>query len=213
MGTKILNKNSTRAISTLIIVVIVVIVVIAVGVGVYVGTRGSSKASSSTTPSPKPTVTATSSPSATTTPKTTSTSGIATATSYEFNETGTASNGTVLDTVYYATKNLGTSNVDLLEVATTPSSGIIEYIINGAQQKAWVYQGGQWTDLSSEFSTILPTVESSAGIYTNMLEYYGGSGSFTYTIPSGQPNAGDKATFTNIKINPSLPDSLFVGPS
>ena len=138
---------------------------------------------------------------------------IATATSYEFNETGTAPNGTVLDMLYYATKNLGTSNVDLIEVATSPSSGTLEYIINGGQQKAWFYQNGQWTDISTEFSDILPTIESTAGLYTNMLEGWGGSGSFKYTIPSGQPNAGDTASFTNIQINPSLPDSLFVGPT
>lgn len=211
----ILNKNSKRGISTLIIVVIVVIAVIVVGVGVYVGTRGGSKASPSTTPTPKPTTTATSSPSSTTTPKPTSTSksDIATASSYEFNETGKASNGTVLDTVYYATKNLGTSNVELLEVATTPSSGTTELIINGVQQKAWEYSDGTWTDLSAEYASFQSTVQSSAGIYTNMLEYYGGSGSYTYTIPSGQPNAGDTATFTNIQINPSLPDSMFQPPS
>ena len=119
----------------------------------------------------------------------------------------------MLDTLYYATKNLGTSNVELIEVVTTPSGGTIEYIVNGAQQKAWVYQGGQWTDISTEYTAILPTVESTAGVYVNMLEYYGGSGSFTYTIPNGQPNAGDTATFTNIQINPSLPDSLFQQPS
>ena len=171
---KIINKKSTRGISALIIVVIVVIAVVVVGVGVYVVTRGNGTSpGASTTPTPASTTTATpTSSSSTTTPKPTSTSTnkIATATSYEFNETGTASNGTVLDTVYYASKNIGTSNVDLIEVVTTPSSGTLEYIVNGAQQKAWVYQSGQWTDLSSEFSTILPTVQSAAGIYTNMLE-------------------------------------------
>jgi hypothetical protein len=219
MGTrKIMSKNSTRAISTLLIVGIVVIAVVIVGAGVYFATRGGGAGpSTSTTPTPASTTTATPKPSstatATSTPTSTSTNGIGTATSYEFNETGTASNGTVLDTVYYASKNIGTSNVDLLEVITTPSSGTIEYIVNGAQQKVWVYQGGQWTDLSSEFSTILPTVQSSAGLYTNMLTNYGGSGGYTYTIPSGQPNAGDTATFTNIQINPSLPDSMFQPPS
>jgi len=208
---KIINKNSTRAISTLVIVVIVVIAVVVVGVGVYVGTRGSSKSSSTATPTPKPTATAKSSPSATATPKptSTSTSGIATASSYEFNETGKASNGTVLDTVYYAAKNIGTSNAELLWVVTTPSSGTTELIINGVQQKAWEYSDGTWTDLSAEYSSFQSTVQSSAGVYVNMLTYYGGSGSYTYTIPSGQPNAGDTATFTNIQINPSLPDSMF----
>ncbi len=203
-----MSKKNVRGISKLIIVAIVVIAVVVVGVGIYAATRGGgTNPGTSTTPTPSSSATATPKPTSTSTNK------IATATSYEFNETGTASNGTVLDTVFYATKNVGTSNVDLLEVVTTPSSGTLEYIVNGAQQKAWVYQGGQWTDLSSEFSTILPTVQSAAGLYTNMLEAYGGSGSYTYTIPSGQTNAGDKAAFTNIQINPSLPDSLFQPPT
>jgi hypothetical protein len=202
---KIMNKNSTRAISTLIIVAIVVIAVVVVGAGVYLATRGNGTGPN-TSPTPTPNLTA----SATASPTPTSTNSIATATSYEFNETGTASNGTVLDTLYYATKNLGTSNVELIEVVNSPS---IEYIVNGVQQKAWVYSGGQWTDISSAYTSQLSTVESTAGIYVNMLKAYGGSGSFTYTIPSGQPNAGDKATFTNIQINPSLPDSMFQPPS
>ena len=154
MGTrKIMNKNSTRAVSTLFIMAIIVIAVVVVGAGVYLATRGGgSSPSTSPTPTPSmstsPTNTPSSSSSPTAKPSPTSTSSISTASSYAFNETGTASNGTVLDTLYYATKNLGTSNVDLIEVITTPSAGSIEYIINGAQQKAWVYQGGQWTDLS-----------------------------------------------------------------
>jgi hypothetical protein len=205
---KIMNKNSTRAISTLIIVAIVVIAVVVVGAGVYLATRGNGTGPS-TSPTPIPSSTA----SATATPTPTSTSSIASATSYEFNETGTASNGTVLDTIYYATKNLGTSNVELIEVVNSSSGGTIEYIVNGVQQKAWVYSAGQWTDISSSYTSQLSTVESTAGIYVNMLKAYGGSGSFTYTVPSGQPNAGDKATFTNIQINPSLPDSMFQPPS
>ncbi|HKM60626.1 MAG TPA: hypothetical protein VJY36_07120 [Candidatus Bathyarchaeia archaeon] len=208
MGEKRINKKSVRGISAVIIVIIIVIAAVVVGVGVYLATRSSGTGSSnSATPSPKP------SSSAAATASPTSTGKIATATSYEFNETGTASNGTVLDTLYYATKNLGTTNVDLYEVATTPSSGTLIYIINGGEQKAWAYANGQWTDISTEYASIQPTVQSTAGLYVNMLEGWGGSGSFTYTIPSGQQNAGDKATFTNIKINPSLPDSLFQGPS
>ncbi len=205
---KITSKKNVRGISKLIIVAIVVIAVVVVGVGIYVATRGGG-----TSPSTSATPTPSSSATATPKPTSTSTNGIATATSYAFNETGTASNGTVLDTLFYASKNIGTSNVDLIEVTTAPSSGTFEYIVNGAQQKAWVYEGGQWTDISNEFASILPTVQSSAGIYVNMLKAYGGSGSFTYTVPSGQPNAGDKATFTNIQVNPSLPDSLFMPPS
>jgi len=213
---KFFGKNSNRAIGKIIIVAIVVIAIVVIGVGAYVATRGGNGPSTSSTPTPTASSPTTTTPSSTTTPKPTSTttSGISTATSYEFNETGTSSNGTVLDTLFYATKNIGTSNVDLIEITTAPSSGTFEYIVNGAQQKVWAVQDGQVTDLSSEFSTILPSVQSSAGIYTNMLQYYSGSsGSFTYTIPSGQTNVGDTATFTNIHINTSLPDSLFQPPT
>jgi hypothetical protein len=215
---EIINKKGVRGISALIVVVIIVIAVVVVGVGIYAATRGG-KTSPSASPTPTPsssasaTTTPTSIATASPTPTSTSTSGIATASSYEFNLTGTASNGTVLDTAYYATKNLGTSSVELHWEVTTPSAGTIEYIINGALQKAWLYQGGQWTDISVAFTSDLSTVESAAGLYVNMLTYYGGSGSFTYTVPAGQPNAGFTDTFTNVHINPSLPDSLFQGPS
>jgi hypothetical protein len=209
---KIMNKNSTRAVSTLLVVAIVVIAVVVVGAGVYLATRGGGT-SPGTSPTPTPTSSSSATATATPKPTSTSTSSIGTASSYTFNETGTASNGTVLDTLYYATKNIGTSNVELIEVISTPSGGTIEYIVNGVQQKAWVYSDGQWTDISSAYTSQLSTVQSTAGIYVNMLEHYGGSGSFTYTIPSGQPNSGDTATFSNIQINPSLPDSMFQPPS
>jgi len=225
---KILRKKDIRGISTLLVVAVIVVAVVVIGVGAYLATRGGSGTSPSPGVSPTPTSTSTATTPPSTTPGSTSTastatptlaptstssSNIAGATSYEFNETGTASNGTVLDTIYYATKNLGTPNVDLIEVVSTPSSGMLEYIINGAQQKVWVYEGGQWTDISTEYSATLSSVQSSAGIYVNMLVGWGGSGSFKYTVPSGQPNAGDTATFTNIQINPNLPDSLFQGPA
>jgi cytoskeletal protein RodZ len=232
---KFLGKNNTRAVSKILVAAIVVIVVVAVGVGAYLATRGtgtspSPSPSASSTPTPgttnsaTPTAAISTTSSASSTPKpsttaapttapTTAPGGIAKATSYEFNETGTAANGTQLDTVFYAAKNLGTSNVEFIDVVTTPQGGTFEYIVNGAQQKAWAYSGGQWIDFSTEYATQLSTVQSTAAAYTNMLTTWGGTGSFTYTIPAGQPNAGDTATFTNIQINPNLPDSLFQPPS
>jgi len=225
---KTLNKDSIRAVSAILIVIIVVVAAVVIGVGAYVATRHSSS-SPSTTPSPAPSATmppsqsatspptsATSAPpssSATPTPAPTSTSGIATASSYEFNLTEVASNGTTIDTAFYAAKNLGSSSVEYLWIAQIPSTGTFEYIINGPQQKAWYIINGQVTDLSTEYTTQLSSVESNAGLYVNMLKGWGGSGSFTYTIPAGQPNAGDKAEFTNVQINPSLPDSLFQPPT
>ena len=201
---KMINKKGTRAISTLLIVAIIVIAVVVVGVGIYAATRGGG-----TTPSTSATPTPTTSTSATASPTSTSTSGIATASSYEFNLTVTDNTGAVAAQGYWAAKNLGTSNVEFMYVETTPSGGTVESIVNGVQQKAWVYSGGQWTDISSEFTSQLSTVESTAGVYVNMLKAYGGSGSFTYTAPNG---AGTD-TFTNVHINTSLPDSQFQPPA
>jgi len=226
-----LGKNSTRAVSKLVVAVIVVIAVVAVGVGAYLATRGTGtgpstsltstpgttnsatptaaiSTTSGTSPTPAPSGTAAPTASPTSVP-----AGIAKATSYEFNETGTAANGTQLDTLFYAAKNLGTSNVEFIDVISTPQGGTIEYIVNGVQQKAWAYTDGQWIDFSTAYATQLSTVQSTAGLYVNMLTGWGGTGSFTYTIPAGQPNAGYTATFTNIQINPNLPDSLFQPPA
>jgi len=42
--------------------------------------------------------------------------------------------------------------------------------------------------------------------------YNNGSGTFDAKVPAGEPDAGNTVTFTNIQINPSLPDSLFKPP-
>jgi len=210
-----LSKNTLRAVSPVIVAIIIIIVIVVAGVGVYVATRHSAT-STTTTTTPTPTSTsktsATSSPTPTATQSSKSTN-IATASSYEFNLTEYAANGTLVDTGFYAADNLGTSNVQLLWVAQTPSSGTIEYVVNGETQQAWVVVNGQVTNLSAEFSSQATSVETDAGLYVNMLKGWGGSGSFTYTVPSGQPNAGYKAEFTNIHLNISLPATYFQAPS
>jgi len=207
-----LSKNNIRAVSPVIVAVIIVVVIVVAGVGVYVATRHTTSPST-TTPTPTPTSkTSTSSPTPTATQSSKSTD-ITTATSYEFNVTEYASNGTLVDQGFYAADNLGTSNVQYLWIAQIPSQGTIEYIVNGETQQAWAIVNGQVTDVSSAFSSQLTTIETTAGVWVNMLKGWGGSGSFTYTIPSGQPNAGYKAEFTNIHLNISLPASDFQAPS
>jgi len=213
---KIFSKNGIRAVSSVIVAVIVIVAIVVVGVGVYVATRHSSTTSTATTATPTPKTSSTSSPKATSTAESTptsSTNDIATASSYEFNLTEYAANGTLVDTGFYAADNLGTSNVQLLWVAQTPSQGTFEYIVNGETQQAWAVTNGQVTNLSAGFSSEVSIVEADAGLYVNMLKGWGGSGSFTYTVPTGQPNAGYKAEFTNIHLNISLPATYFQAPS
>jgi len=208
-----LSKNNIRAVSPVIVAIIIVVIIVVAGVGAYVATRHTT--SPSTTPTPTPTSTSktsTSSPTPTATHASTSTD-ITTATSYEFNLTEYASNGTLVDTGFYAADNLGTSNVQYLWIAQIPSQGTIEEIVNGETQQAWAVANGQVTDLSTAYPTELTTIEATAGVWVNMLKGWGGSGSFTYTVPSGQPNAGYKAEFTNIHLNISLPATYFQAPS
>jgi len=213
---KFFSGKTAHAISAIVIVIIIVVAAIVVGVGVYIGTRVSTSGpntSATATPAasstPTPVATPTPAPSTGPTPTSTATpTGLGNATSYEFNATEISDIGAPVANLYYATKNLGTSNEELIWVVTTPSTGTSEYIINGIEQKAWIYSNGQWTDVSSQFGSQQSNVE-----IEGMLGGWKGSGGFTYTIPFGGEGGGDTVTFTNIQINPSLPDSSFQPPT
>jgi hypothetical protein len=75
------------------------------------------------------------------------------------------------------------------------------YIINGAQQKVWIYAAGQWIDMSGSFSEYWGTWEGAfEGYQTDLSGWTGG----TYTSPDGT------VTIHDIIVNPTLDDSLFV---
>ena len=218
---KFFGGKTVHAISAVVIVIIIVVAVIVVGVGVYIVTRGNeTNANMSPTPTPitsaTPSPTASVEPTSTATPTASSTAapeGLGNATSYEFNATETSNTGALVANLYYATKNLGTSNEELIWVVSTPSTGTTEYIINGIEQKAWIYSNGNWTDYSSSYAVQQSSVELEGTGYADMLAGYGGTGSFSYTVPAGQQDSGDNVLFTNIQINPSIPDASFQPPS
>jgi len=210
-------RGNTQAITTIVIVVIIVIAAVVIGIGVYIATRGSgshpstsptSIPTSSTVPSSTPTAT----PTLNTSPIAIPTTSIGNANSYEYNATETSNTGAFVATLYYAAKNLNNSNIELLWVVTTPSTGTVEYIANGIQQTAWTNSNGQWTEAS--YGNQLNNIQLEAYGYTNLLSgYNNGSGTFDAKVPAGEPDAGNTVTFTNIQINPSLPDSLFKPPT
>jgi hypothetical protein len=183
---------------TLIAVAVIVIVAVAAVAGAYLATRGVSP-SPSVTPTPTPSAAVT--PTPTPTPTATS-NGVATASSLQFS-VDVSSGGTLQETYTYYIKNIGTSNA-MFRVEGTGSQGNFVYIINGAQQKAWVYENGAWTDLSSEFSTQWSSWSSAFTGYKNNLVNWPGYGDWTYTAPDGTT-----VRLYDITVNPSLADSLF----
>jgi hypothetical protein len=104
----------------------------------------------------------------------------------------------------YMVKNAGTSSL-MIRVEMELSSGEdMAYIINGAEQKAWVYSDGEWTDLSVAFQTYWDTWNSAWEGYRTGLVDWTGVGDWSYTSPNG-----DGIRIYDITVNPSLADSLF----
>jgi hypothetical protein len=206
----------------LIIVAIVLIAIVVVAIGVYALMQGGGggatpSASPTSTPAitPTPTVSGgglgTIPPSAAVTPTPTATAtisggrpNVAGASSLQFSVTVTNSSGTLLGTYTYYAKNAGTSNLAIrIEMTDTSGSNVV-YIVNGALQKAWLETGGQWTDLSSSFTSTWSTWNQAFTGYQNSLAGWAGNGDWTYNSPSGE-----SVRVYNISVNPSLPDSLF----
>lgn len=104
----------------------------------------------------------------------------------------------------YMIKNAETSDM-MMRIEMESSSGDnMAYIINGAEQKAWVYSDGEWMDLSTDFQTYWNTWNSAwEGYRTNLLDWTG-VGDWSYTTPNG-----DVVRIYDINVNPSLADSLF----
>jgi len=99
----------------------------------------------------------------------------------------------------FKAKDIGSSSMRIRIEGTAAGYDFI-YIINGANQTLWVYAMGQWTDMSSSFSTYWDTWTGAfEGYQTNLSGWTGG----TYTSPDGT------VTIHDIIVNPSLDDSLF----
>jgi flagellar basal body-associated protein FliL len=103
----------------------------------------------------------------------------------------------------YMLKNAGTSSL-MMRIEMESSDDNWVYIINGAQEKVWVYSDGEWMDLSVAFPTYWDTWNSAwQGYRTNLLDWTG-VGDWSYTTPNG-----DTVRIYDITVNPSLADSLF----
>jgi hypothetical protein len=156
---------------------IIVIIVVAVVVGVILATRGGGGGGSTG-------------------------GNVAGASSLQFSADVTA--GGTLTTYTYSAKNIGTSNA-MLRIEWTGTEGNTIYIINGAQKQAWLYENGQWNNLSDYFTTYWTQWNSTFTGFKSNLIHWSGSGDYTYT----DPNNGDTIRIYNISVNPSLADSLF----
>ena len=103
----------------------------------------------------------------------------------------------------YSVKNAGTSSL-MMRIEMQAEGESFIYIINGAQEKVWMYSEGEWMDFSEMYPTYWETWNSAWQGYHDTLIDWTGVGDWTYTTPNG-----DSVRIYDITINPSLPDSLF----
>jgi hypothetical protein len=103
----------------------------------------------------------------------------------------------------YMVKNAGTSSL-MMRIEMESAEEDFIYIINGAQEKVWIYSDEEWMDFSNMYPTYWETWNSAwLGYRTNLLDWTG-YGDWSYTTPEG-----DSVRIYDIDVNPSLSDSLF----
>lgn len=130
------------------------------------------------------------------------TTDVAGASSLQFSVSVTQT-GVGQEVATYMVKNAGTSGMMMRIDMTDVSGENFIYIINGVQEKVWVYSEGEWTDLSVAYSTYWDTWNSAWEGYRTSLADWTGVGDWSYTTPDGEVSIYD------IDVNPSLADSLF----
>jgi hypothetical protein len=191
---------SSKQSRKLLIAVIAVIVIVLLIIGIYLAMGAFSTGPSGTsTPTPSTGVTAT--PTATATSSSTG-SNIASASSLQYTVSLTnSSTGASLGSWTYYAKDYGTANFKM-RIEFTDSSGSSVYIINGVLKEAWIEVDGQWTDLSSAYSSYYDSWSTLNTEYVNNLATWTG-GDWTYSA------GGETIRIYNISVNPSLADSLF----
>ena len=194
---------SKKSRKTMIVALAVVLIAVLV-VGVYLAAQNLSTNTSVTpTPTPIPGTTATPSPSTSPTNGGTAVD-IAGANSLQFTVTMTESSGATTGSYTYSAKNAGTSNMMIRVEFTDPaSSSNFIYIVNGALKQAWMSSNGEWIDLSSTYDSQYSNWDETFSDYKNNLSDWTGLGDWSYTV------GGETIRIHNIKVNPSLPDSMF----
>ena len=188
-----------------------IIIALVVSIAAIGCSSGSSKPKSTPTPTQAPTQTAT--PTATATPTseptaeptatpTTGPNEAALATSLDFTIQVDTEN--VSYTYRYRARNIGTSSLDIRVDVTSAQMNAV-YIVSGSSQQAWIYSDGQWLDVSQMFDIYWDTWNGSfVGYQTALAEEWTGLQDWTHTVPGV-----GTVTYTNIEINPALPDSIF----
>jgi hypothetical protein len=195
-------KKSSR--KTLLAVLLIVVVVVVI-VGVYLATMNNAGTDTSATPTPAPTATSgpTGSSSPTATPAPTSTGvDVADASSLQYSVDATSGGVSQGSYTYYG-KNAGTANF-MMRIDYTDDTGAQgAFIINSAEQKAWSYSDGTWTDISEAYTMQYDTWNTLWQGYVGSLSAWNGIGDYTYSAN------GDSVRIYGVMVNPSLPDSLF----
>ena len=189
-----------------LIAVLIIILIVALIIGIYLATGGIGTNTSVTpTATPNSGATATPSSGATSTPTSSGTGvNVAGASSLQFTVSITNSSGGAMTSYTYSAKNAGTTNMMIRVEFTDPNGGgSFAYIVNGAQQKAWMQTGGQWIDLTSSFANEFDSWDSTFKSYQTSLADWNGLGDWSYTVN------GETIRIHDIRVNPSLPDSMF----
>jgi uncharacterized protein (UPF0333 family) len=106
-----------------------------------------------------------------------------------------AEEGNSIGTTVYKAKNIGTDNF-MLRIEINAEGMDLIYIVNGAEQKAWADEGSGWQDLSDTF-------QAQWDAYTGIFPDWTTGGTFT-------DGDGYTVTVSDVQINPTLEDSLFV---
>jgi hypothetical protein len=182
-----LNK---KGISTLLIVAIVVIAVIIAGIAVYVLYSGGGEEGGSPGPSPTP------SP------------DVEGASSLAFKVNGTI--GGANELYAFTAKNLGTSDILMRTDEFDADGNAFTYQFNQTAQTVWAAYNGEWSDVSTEWTSYWDGANSGIigytafeGYMTELATNWSGSGDYDYT--SGE----DTFHIYDIVINPSIDDALF----
>lgn len=189
------TKKSSR--KTLLALLLIVIIVVVVVVGVYLGTMNNAGTDTNATPTPTP------NSSSTATPAPTSTGAdVAGASSLQYSVEATSGGVSQGSYTYYG-KNAGTADF-MMRIDYTDDTGAQgAFIINSAEQMAWAYSDGEWTDVSEVYSMQYDTWNTLWQGYVGYLGAWNGIGDYTYSA------GGDSVRIYDVSVNPSLPDSLF----
>jgi hypothetical protein len=195
------QKKSRKTLLILLAIIFIVIIII----GVFIAMGGLGTNNPATTPTPTPSggsPTPTSGTSVTPAPSGITGADIAGASSLQYSVEATSGGVSQGSYTYYG-KNVGTANF-MMRIDYTDGTGEQgAIIINGAQQKAWSYADGEWTDVSMVYSMQFDTWNTLWQGYTGALGAWTGMGDYTYSA------GGDSVRIYGVSVNPSLPDSLF----